>query len=275
VRIPGLFALTLVFSLPIRAAAVANLEDQLHKDYAGTEQLLRHSYGSDTLKFDSNGNPKNHEKQGPWTMLSGVIVDSLQLKPGRLELHGHRRLLVFNNQDKNLRSIKLDEKFWIEIETHQGPDQAAQLAAALANVFITPNNLVSVVPEYWQDYIARFTGKPAEGSPCQDSTVKEIESDSAAAGKVSEGIVEGIKIYDVSPTYSAIARSNRVQGDLALRAVIDETGTVSRVCITKALGAGIDDMMVETVRQWKYRPYTLNGQPIVVQTTIKASFGIR
>jgi protein TonB len=93
--------------------------------------------------------------------------------------------------------------------------------------------------------------------------------------KVSAGITEGLKIHDVAPSYLPIARENGVQGELALRAVIDKTGSVSRVCITQALGAGLDDMMVNTVRQWKYKPYTLNGQPIEVQTTVTTRFGLR
>ena len=269
-----LFLPILVFSSGLASATDSSLEEQLRKTYAGSQQMLRHFYAAATLKFDVNGNPTNKEKEGPWTLLSGVLIDNLKLKPGKLELHGHRRMLVIDDQKKTLRSIKLGEKFSIEIKTQSGPDQATQLTGALARVFVSPDDLVSVVPDYWRDYLARFSGKATQGEPCEDSAAKLV-SDDASGRKVSAGIAEGLKIRDALPSYYEIARENRVEGELALRAVIDTTGSVTRVCITKALGAGLDDMMVNTVRQWKYRPYTLNGQPIEVQTTVTTRFGIR
>ena len=260
----------------LASATDSGIEEQLRKTYVGTHRMLRHSYASADLKFDVNGNPGNKETEGPWTLLSGVLIDNLKLKPGKLELHGHRRMLMIDDQNKTLRSIKLDEKFSIEINSRPGPVQSEQLKDALSRVFVSIDDLLSVAPDYWRDYLARFSGKATQSAPCEDSTAKVVDSGSgdASTGKVSAGITEGLKIHDVMPNYLPIARENRVQGELALRAVIDKTGSISRVCITKALGAGLDDMMVNTVRQWKYRPYTLNGEPIEIQTTVKTSFGI-
>jgi protein TonB len=54
--------------------------------------------------------------------------------------------------------------------------------------------------------------------------------------------------------------------------VIDKSGNINQVCLTMAAGAGLDDTLVEAVRQWKYRPYTVNGQPIDVETIIRTNF---
>jgi TonB family protein len=264
----------LVLSSGLALATDSSIEEQFRKTYVGTPRMLRHFYAAADLKFDADGNPRNKEKEGSWTLLSGVLIDNLKLKAEKLELHGHRRILVIDEKTKTLRGIKLDEKFSIEINTQSGPDQATQLTGALARVFVPEVDLDSVVPDYWRDYLARFSGKATQGTPCEDSAAKFV-SDDASGGKVSAGIAEGLKIHDVPPSYLAIAREKRIEGELALRAVIDKTGSVSRVCITQALGAGLDDMMVNTVRQWKYRPYTLNGQPIEIQTTVSTRFGIR
>lgn len=268
------FLSVIVFNTVLASATDSNLEEQLRKTYTGSPQLLRHFYAAANLKFDRDGNPASKEKEGSWTLLSGVLIDKVTLKPEKLELRGHRRMLVIDDQKKTLRSIKLDEKFYIEINTQSGPDQATQLTGALAHVFVSPDDLISVAPDYWRDYLARFSGKATQGEPCEDSAAKLV-SDDASGGKVSAGIAEGLKIRDALPSYYEIARENRVEGELALRAVIDATGSVTRVCIIKALGAGLDDMMVNTVRQWKYKPYTLNGQPIEVQTTVTTRFGLR
>jgi TonB family protein len=269
-----LFLPILVFSSGLASATDSSVKEQLRKTYVGSQQMLRHFYASADLKFDADGNPRNKEKEGPWTLLSGVLIDHVTLKSDKLELSGYRRLLVIDDHTKTLRSIKLGENFSIEIATRPGPEQVRQLSSALARVFVSADDLVSVAPDYWRDYLTRFSGKAAQGEPCEDSAAKLV-SDDASGGKVSAGITDGVKIRDALPSYYEIARENRVEGELALRAVIDSSGSVTRVCIIKALGAGLDDMMVNTVRQWKYKPYTLNGQPIEVQTTVTTRFGIR
>ncbi|HEY2390940.1 MAG TPA: hypothetical protein VGK22_07175 [Candidatus Angelobacter sp.] len=175
-------------------ATAANTEDQLRKSYINTEKILRHAYASDALKFDGNGNPKNHDQEGAWTVLSGVIIDDLRLKPGKVEFRGHRRLIVFDDQNKKMRSLKLRETFSIEIQAGDGPDQEARLSAALAQVFVAPEELASVVPDYWRDYIARATGRPAQGAPCEDSTVREVESGSRPSAWQILTILQNITI---------------------------------------------------------------------------------
>lgn len=71
------------------------------------------------------------------------------------------------------------------------------------------------------------------------------------------------------------ARQYRIQGDLLLRAVIDKNGDLVRICIIQALGAGLDESAVNAVRQWKYRPYIFNGEPVEVETAIKVRFYMR
>jgi TonB family protein len=270
-----LLGLALVMSVPF--ASATSLEDQLRKSYVGTQRMLRHFYDSDALKFDSSGNPRNTGKEGPWTLLGGVIIDSLQLKSGRLELQGRRRMLVFDASNKKLLNFALRQTFWIEVQTQDGPDQDAQLSAALAQVFVPDSDLISVVPDYWRDYVAKFTGRQTQGNPCEAPQAKVAGATSQAAPtlKVSSGVAEGLKINDVTPTYPDTARRYRIQGDVIVSAMIDKNGGLGRICIIQALGAGLDESSINAIRQWKYRPYMFNGEPVEVVTAIKVQFHIR
>lgn len=174
----------LCFFLPIllltsclASAADSSVKEQLRKTYVGSQQMLRHFYASADLKFDVDGNPRNKEREGAWTLLSGVLIDHVTLKSDKLELSGYRRLLVIDDHTKTLRSIKLGETFSIEIATQPGPEQARQLSSALARVFVSADDLVSVVPDYWRDYLTRFSGKTTQGVPCEDSAVKVVDSE--------------------------------------------------------------------------------------------------
>jgi TonB family protein len=266
-----LLGLALVMSVPF--ASATSLEDQLRKSYVGTQRMLRHFYDSDALKFDSNGSPGNTGKEGPWTLLSGVIIDNLQLKSGKLEIQGHRRMLVFDAANKKLLNFALKQTFWIEVQTQDGPDQGAQLSAALAQVFVPDSDLISVVPDYWRDYVARFTGRQTEGNPCEGP--KATTPQVAPRLKVSSGVAEGLKIHDVTPTYPDTARRYWIQGDVIVSAMIDKNGGLGRICIIQALGAGLDESSINAIRQWKYRPYIFNGEPVEVLTAIKFQFHMR
>jgi protein TonB len=78
-------------------------------------------------------------------------------------------------------------------------------------------------------------------------------------------------LHRVQPTYPPIARLARVQGAVELRAIISKAGTVENLVVVSGhpmLAAAA----IEAVRQWRYRPYLLNNQPIEVETEITVNF---
>jgi periplasmic protein TonB len=82
---------------------------------------------------------------------------------------------------------------------------------------------------------------------------------------------EGSLLRRVQPTYPALARQARIQGLVELQAIISKTGTIENVVVVRGhpmLAAAA----LEAVRQWRYRPYLLNHQPIEVETEITVNF---
>jgi protein TonB len=82
---------------------------------------------------------------------------------------------------------------------------------------------------------------------------------------------EGRLIYRVQPTYPVLARQARVQGAVELRALISKTGTIENLVVIR----GHPMLAVaakEAVRQWRYRPYLLNHDPVEVETEITVNF---
>ena len=74
----------------------------------------------------------------------------------------------------------------------------------------------------------------------------------------------------VSPVYPPLARAARVQGTVVLTIVIGKDGAFE----TLELVSGHPMLVpaaIDAVKQWRYRPYQLNGQPIEVQTTINVN----
>ncbi|HKR95051.1 MAG TPA: TonB family protein [Candidatus Angelobacter sp.] len=89
--------------------------------------------------------------------------------------------------------------------------------------------------------------------------------------RVSSGVVEGLKLNAPNPTYPQMARIAHIQGDVVLQATISKTGSVENLHAVSGHPILIQAAL-DAVRQWKYKPYILNGEPVEVETTIKVQF---
>ena len=88
---------------------------------------------------------------------------------------------------------------------------------------------------------------------------------------VSSGVAAGMLIYQLKPTYPRLAAQARIQGTVVLQAVIAKDGTVHDL---RAISGHpmLVPAAIEAVRQWKYRPYLLNNEPVEVDTKINVNF---
>jgi len=89
--------------------------------------------------------------------------------------------------------------------------------------------------------------------------------------KVSQGVSQGLVLKKVSPDYPAQARQLRIEGTVQLEATIAKDGKVSNI---KAVSGHpiLARAAIEAVKQWKYKPYLLNGQPVEIETQIAVNF---
>jgi protein TonB len=89
--------------------------------------------------------------------------------------------------------------------------------------------------------------------------------------RVSQGVTSGLLLRRVNPTYPALARTARIQGKVLLQAQISKSGDIQNLTVISGHPMLIQSAL-EAVKQWKYRPYYLNGEPVEVDTTIEVNF---
>jgi protein TonB len=75
----------------------------------------------------------------------------------------------------------------------------------------------------------------------------------------------------MQPVYPRPAIDARIQGTVTLRAIIGRDGAIHGL---QALSGHplLIPAAVDAVRQWRYRPYLLNGQPVEVETSVTVNF---
>jgi periplasmic protein TonB len=89
--------------------------------------------------------------------------------------------------------------------------------------------------------------------------------------RVSSGVVSGLLIRKVPPTYPPLARQARIQGTVILQAQISKTGEIENLQLVSGHPM-LAPAAIEAVKQWKYRPYLLNGEPVEVDTQVQVNF---
>ena len=88
---------------------------------------------------------------------------------------------------------------------------------------------------------------------------------------ISQGVSEGLLLKRVQPVYPANALRLRLEGPIQLMATISKAGDISAVKILSG-EPQLARAAVDAVKQWKYKPYLLNGSPVEVQTPITVKF---
>jgi len=78
-------------------------------------------------------------------------------------------------------------------------------------------------------------------------------------------------INQTRPLYPPLARQARIQGNVVLHAIIDKDGRVAQLEVISGHPLLVQSAL-DAVKQWRYKPTTLNGDPVEVDTTITVTF---
>ncbi len=89
--------------------------------------------------------------------------------------------------------------------------------------------------------------------------------------RVSQGVSQGLLIHRVQPMYPPLARQARIQGSVILQAEISKDGSIENLRLISGHPM-LAPAAIEAVKQWRYKPYFLNGEPVAVETQITVNF---
>lgn len=93
--------------------------------------------------------------------------------------------------------------------------------------------------------------------------------------EVSGAVTSPVQTSGNNPSYTDEARQARIQGIVILQLVIDCRGDVTDVTVLQGLPLGLTEAAVDAVQSWRYRPATLNGEPISVFFNISINFRLQ
>jgi periplasmic protein TonB len=81
-------------------------------------------------------------------------------------------------------------------------------------------------------------------------------------------------VHRVEPDYPGVAVAGKVSGTVILEATVNESGAVTDVTILRSIKV-LDQAAIKAVKQWRYEPLVLNGQPVPFILVVTVTFSLR
>jgi len=112
--------------------------------------------------------------------------------------------------------------------------------------------------------------EPSSGS--SNSPLPAFQSDDPGQ-HIPRHVTQGLLIKKVNPKYPAELRRKHVQGTVILRAEIGTDGSIHNLIVVSG-EPSLVKAALKAVKQWKYKPYIVDGKPTAVETEIQVNFAL-
>jgi protein TonB len=89
---------------------------------------------------------------------------------------------------------------------------------------------------------------------------------------VGGGVSAPQVIHSIQPEFTDEARRANYEGTVSIQLIVDSQGVPQDIRATRHLGMGLDQMAIDAVRQYRFRPAMYQGHPVSVQMVIEVDF---
>jgi TonB family protein len=219
-----------------------------------------------------------------------------------LPVRFHPALSLTRDRLVETREMVCDQMAASLADQHQYARSLLRLASLLVNgtPARTPHAIGIFDATTFERRVMRLTEKPAQPSAlrrfatatacallgaglCATTLALSVHVDALAAGDEQGSLkptgpvgavdMQNQIVHKVPPVYPPEAKKARIQGKVRLDAVIGKAGEVEQVKVVSGPHE-LQQSALDAVRQWTYKPFLLNGQPIEVRTTINVNYSL-
>ena len=259
--------------------------DKLYKTTYQADGLSSTGYRTDHGFYHAGDTTK---VRAPLAWLEPALINPLAALPDSAKAE------LWNNE-RNFGKVKLTCTL---AGSHHQPEDLPQVCLASSNAVLeyastggqTLQTLFQHIQLFRDRYVAHdiliyLLGRPAltihvdtlEALVTSDPTLFAIPADAVQIPDrqgLPGVITQASLISKVVPQYPASAKMQGVQGRVVLDATIGTNGEINFLQVLAGPKA-LQQPALDAVRQWTYKPYLLNGEPIEVETDINVIFSLR
>ncbi len=167
------------------------------------------------------------------------------------------------------------------------PQRARHRRSDFTNAFSQPHRIpdrVDTTPDPESPEPPGIPSGPGPGAPCVGCIPLDDDRNQPAAPAdvrpqtlhrvVVTHLESAMLIRRVEPVYPALARQIHREGQVELHAVISTDGTIQSLQVVSGDALFLQSAE-DAVRQWRYRPTVLNGQPVEIETYITVIYTLQ
>ena len=117
-----------------------------------------------------------------------------------------------------------------------------------------------------------FTMPNEGGKAVPDTVITATDQSSEKKIRVRGTLAANNLIRKVQPVYPTGAKDARIQGTVELEAAVSKDGVPVELQVVSSPSDDLSNSALEAVRQWRYRPTLLNGNPVGIVTTVIVNY---
>ena len=129
----------------------------------------------------------------------------------------------------------------------------------------------SVIPEGYVPGAIPMSGLSSPHSPVEPPSVETHKPSEQRIVRISGVVQQAQLISRIEPRYPPLAVQTRKEGTVLLHAIINVDGRITALEVVSGPPLLVQSTL-DAVRQWRYRPTYLNGEPVEVETSITVIF---
>ena len=115
---------------------------------------------------------------------------------------------------------------------------------------------------------------PPPKPPVRPAAIKQALEDLKPIRLVPGSKMNPVLIYEVKPKYPPEVQADKLEGTVTVDAIVDTTGAVYEAMVVQSIPA-FDQAALDAVKQWRFQPALLNGEPVAVVCTIEFTFTVK
>ncbi len=253
------------------------IENELRPLLQNKVVVLQNFYVGSKLRYGPDGSLLENSGRGYWSSDGLIEISTLKVdKSHTLVVKGLRVVGKFDKDSGRIVHVRTKVPVTLLISLDPSWQDSAQVQNLLGKVIATDvyATLAGVLPEYWKCWLfGKIKGDKEHGWKCSMPESQTIKSgDLAKAYKVGGGVTPPQILVRSNPHFTEIAKKENIQGTTVLLLLVDEFGSPHCKGIDRPLGAGLDDLAIEGLKDWHFYPATLNGKPVAVYVDMEVNF---
>ena len=116
-------------------------------------------------------------------------------------------------------------------------------------------------------------GMGGSGSVFSGQSGPRVKVEAAKKVSISAGVAVGLVIQKTTPVYPPLAKAAHVSGTVVIQATISKNGGVGNLRVVSG-PAMLRQSALDAVKNWRFRPYLLDGEPVQVDTAVNVTFAL-